>query len=53
MLQFKLLEPRAAFVDYATRVTDRPAYRRAKEIDDRLAAELQGSQQQQRTQQPA
>src|SRR5688500_104132 len=33
MLQFNLLEPRPAFTDYVARVTDRPAYRRAKEID--------------------
>jgi glutathione S-transferase len=44
MLQFNLLEPRPVFTDYAARVTDRPAYRRAKEIDARLAAELQAQQ---------
>jgi glutathione S-transferase len=41
MLAFNLLEPRPAFVDYARRMTARPAYHRAKEIDSRLAAELQ------------
>ena len=39
MLQFNLLEPRPAFVDYARRMTDRPAYERAKEIDGKLIAE--------------
>src|SRR3954465_3565351 len=41
MLQFNLLEPRAAVVDYARRITDRPAYERAKEIDGKLIAEIQ------------
>ena len=41
MLQFKLLEAKPAFTDYVARVTDRPAYRRAKEIDGRLIAEMQ------------
>jgi glutathione S-transferase len=36
MLAFKLLEPRPAFVDYARRMTDRDAYRRAKDIDQKL-----------------
>jgi glutathione S-transferase len=40
MLAFKLLEPKPAFTDYAARVTDRPAYRRAKEVDARLIAEM-------------
>ncbi|WP_310466929.1 glutathione S-transferase family protein [Sphingomonas sp.] len=44
MLQFKLLEPKPAFTDYAARVTDRDAYRRAKEIDAKLAAEIQAKQ---------
>src|SRR3954469_1145675 len=44
MLQFNLLEPRPAFVDYARRMTDRPAYLRAKEIDGKLIAEMQGAQ---------
>ena len=44
MLQFNLLEPRAAFTDYVARVTDRPAYRRAREIDGKLIAEMQAAQ---------
>ena len=44
MLAFKLLEPRPAFVDYATRMTDRPAYLRAKEKDGKLIAEAQAQQ---------
>lgn len=36
MLTFKLLEPSPAFTDYAARMTDRPAYRRASEIDAEL-----------------
>jgi glutathione S-transferase len=36
MLAFKLLEPRPAFVDYARRMTDRDAYRRAKDIGQKL-----------------
>ncbi|HEX8412492.1 MAG TPA: glutathione S-transferase family protein [Sphingomicrobium sp.] len=46
MLRFNLLEPRPAFADYAARVTDRPAYRRANEIDNALVAEAQAKQQQ-------
>jgi len=41
MLAFNLLEPRAVFVDYARRMTDRPAYERAKAIDSQLIAEMQ------------
>ena len=41
MLMFKLLDPKPVFTDYAARVTDRPAYRRAKEIDGKLIAEAQ------------
>ena len=41
MLGFKLLDPRPAFTDYAARMTDRDAYRRAKEIDAQLLAEAQ------------
>jgi glutathione S-transferase len=41
MLQFKLLEPKPVFTDYAARATDRDAYRRAQDIDNRLIAELQ------------
>ena len=36
MLQFGLLEPRPVFRAYVDRVTDRDAYRRAKEIDHSL-----------------
>ena len=46
MLQFNLLEPRPVFTDYAARVTDRDAYRRAKEIDGKLIAEAQAAQEQ-------
>jgi glutathione S-transferase len=41
MLQFKLLEAKPVFTDYAARVTDRDAFRRAVEIDDKLIAEAQ------------
>ena len=41
MLAFNLLEPREVFVDYARRMTDRPAYHRAKEIDGKLIAEIE------------
>ena len=44
MLAFNLLEPREVFVDYARRMTDRPAYHRAKEIDSALIAEIQATQ---------
>ena len=44
MLTFKLLEPRPAFTDYAKRMTDRDAYRRASEIDGKLIAEMQAKQ---------
>ena len=40
MLAFNLLEPRPAFTDYAARMTDRVAYRRAKQIDAKLIAEM-------------
>ena len=40
MLQFGLLEPRPVFSDYVARVTDRPAYARAKKIDADLIAEM-------------
>lgn len=53
MLRFNLLEPRPVFTDYAARMTDRDAYRRAQEIDGKLIAEAQAEQQQQQTQQPA
>ncbi|QIL02913.1 glutathione S-transferase family protein [Sphingomonas sinipercae] len=45
MLTFKLLDPRPAFTDYARRMTDRDAYRRASEIDGKLIAEAQARQQ--------
>jgi glutathione S-transferase len=44
MLNFKLLEPRPVFSDYAARMTDRDAYRRAQEIDNKLIAEAQAQQ---------
>ena len=47
MLQFKLLEPRPVFTDYAQRMTDRDAYRRAKEIDGKLIAEAEARKAQQ------
>ncbi len=40
MLQFGLLEPRPAFSDYVARVTDRPAYTRARKIDADLIAAM-------------
>jgi glutathione S-transferase len=46
MLKFEVLEPRPAFTDYAARMTDRDAYRRAQEIDGELIAEAQAQQQQ-------
>ena len=46
MLQFKLLEPKPVFTDYAARMTDRDAYRRARDIDGKLIAEAQAAQQQ-------
>ena len=44
MLRFNLLEPRTVFTDYAARMTDRDAYRRAQEIDGKLIAEAQAQQ---------
>jgi glutathione S-transferase len=44
MLQFKLLEARPVFTDYAGRMTDRDAYRRARDIDGKLIAEAQAQQ---------
>ena len=44
MLQFGLLEPRPAFTDYVARVTDRPAYHRAKKIDADLIATMAPAQ---------
>ena len=46
MLQFNLLEPKPVFTDYAARMTDRDAYRRARDIDGKLIAEAQAAQQQ-------
>ena len=46
MLQFNLLDPRPVFTDYAARMTDRDAYRRAKDIDGKLIAEMQAKQEQ-------
>ena len=46
MLEFGMVDQRPAFTDYAARATDRPAYRRAKEIDGRLIAEMQAKQNQ-------
>ena len=45
MLAFNLLEPREAFVDYARRMTDRPAYERAKAIDSQAIAEMEAQKQ--------
>ena len=36
MLDFKLLEPRPAFTDYVAKHRERPAYGRAKQIDQEL-----------------
>lgn len=44
MLKFNLLEPRPTFTDYAERMTDRDAYRRAQEIDGKLIAEARAHQ---------
>ena len=46
MLQFNLLEPRPVFADYAARMTDRDAFRRARDIDSKLIAEMQAKQEQ-------
>ena len=43
MLQFNLLEPRPVFTDYAARMTDRDAYRRASEIDSKLIVEMRAN----------
>lgn len=37
-LEFGQLEPRPVFTDYVARVTDRPAFRRAKALDDAAAS---------------
>jgi glutathione S-transferase len=41
MLAFKLLPEREAFIDYARRMTDRPAYLRAQQLDQQALAEAQ------------
>ena len=41
MLAFKLLPEREAFIDYARRMTDRPAYVRAQQLDQEALAEAQ------------
>ena len=46
MLQFNLLEPRPVFTDYAAGMTDRDAFRRARDIDGKLIAEIQAKQEQ-------
>lgn len=40
-LQFGSIEKRQAFVDYLARVSDRPAFQRAREKDDQAAAAMQ------------
>jgi glutathione S-transferase len=39
MLQFGMMEKRQTFVDYAQRLSDRPASKKAAEINDRVTAE--------------
>ena len=39
MLSFKLLPERESFIDYARRMTDRPAYARAQQLDQEALAE--------------
>ena len=46
MLQFELIDRRPVFTDYASRMTDREAFRRAREIDGKLIAEMQARQEQ-------
>ena len=41
MLSFKLLPERETFIDYARRMTDRPAYVRAQQLDQEALAEAQ------------
>ena len=40
--QFGTLPTRPEFVAYAARLSERDAYRRAKDIDNKLIAEMQG-----------
>ena len=44
MLRFNLLEPKPVFVDYVARMTDRPAYERARQIDGELIAQMEAAQ---------
>ncbi|ARS29326.1 glutathione S-transferase family protein [Sphingomonas sp. KC8] len=37
-MMFKTIEERPAFIDYVARIHDRPAYKRAAELDDAAAA---------------
>jgi len=43
-LRFGSLEPRPAFEAYVARLTARPAYQRAQEIDNAAIAEMQKAQ---------
>lgn len=42
-LQFGTIEKRQAFVDYVGRLSERPAYKRATEIDDALVREIKAA----------
>ena len=42
-MQFGTIEKRPAFEDYWARLSDRPAYKRATEIDNGLIAAAQGA----------
>ena len=42
-LQFGSIEKRQAFVDYFGRLSERPAYKRAAEIDDALVREMKAA----------
>ncbi len=42
-LQFGSIEKRQAFVDYFRRLSERPAYKRATEIDDALVREMKAA----------
>ncbi|MGE7369211.1 glutathione S-transferase family protein [Neorhizobium sp. NPDC001467] len=42
-MQFGSIEKRPAFVDYFARLSERPAYKRASEIDNALAGEMQAA----------
>jgi glutathione S-transferase len=41
MMGFKLMEPRPVFSEYVERLEARPAWKRAKEIDDALIPQPQ------------